>query len=311
MVCVLLCGFNVGVIVFVLILVLCLFNLYVVNGCCVVFVGFLCEVLFDVFLVLFDNVVVVCQCLLVLLEGSCVFVVGGDGIVYQLLFVFVECCLQLGLLFGGIGNDFVCVFGFVYLFWCDVLVYVCQVLVLVMDFGEIMMFEGGVQFFMFSFIVGFDVVIVLCVYMVLKWLCGQLCYFWVMLIEIGWLCVYVLCVEVDGVVLYYGLLLFVFSLNMFSYGSGMLVVFGVCVDDGELQLLCVGVFGWFGVLVMMLLLLIGLYLCYCWVVLSSFKILWLISFMFLLLVVDGEFLFVVSDVVVCVWLVVFGVVWLV
>lgn len=238
---------------------LCLLNPHAAGGRCAALAAPLREALDRVPLYLPDNVPAARERLLSLPPRSRVIVAGGDGTVHQLLPALVERELELALLPGGTGNDLARALGLHGLDIRSALARAHHGLAGAMDLGRVEA-NGHHHFFMSSLALGFDAAVGERALSAPGWLRGMPRYLWATLAEIGQLRRYPLRIQAEGRALHEGEVLFASSLNTPSYASGMPVAPGARIDDGRLELVCVGRYGRLGALAAMPALLLGQHL---------------------------------------------------
>ncbi|MEH0168078.1 diacylglycerol kinase family protein [Paucibacter sp. JuS9] len=238
---------------------LCLLNPHAAGGRCAALAAPLREALERVPLYLPDDVNAARERLLSLPPRSRVLVAGGDGTVHQLLPALVERELELALLPGGTGNDLARALGLHGLDLRAALEKARHGLAGAMDLGQVQA-DGRSHFFMSSLALGFDAAVGRRALAAPRWLRGQPRYVWATLAEISRLRRYPLTLHAEGQLLHEGEVLFASSLNTESYASGMPVAPGARIDDGRLELVCVGRYGRLGALAAMPALLMGQHL---------------------------------------------------
>lgn len=238
---------------------LCLLNPHAAGGRCAALAAPLREALDRVPLCLPDDVAAARERLLSLPPRSRVIVAGGDGTVHQLLPALVERELELALLPGGTGNDLARALGLQGLDLRSALARAHHGLAGAMDLGRVEV-EGRQHFFMSSLALGFDAAVSQRALAAPRWLRGQPRYVWATLAEISRLRRYPLSIRSEGQLLHEGEVLFASSLNTESYASGMPVAPGALIDDGRMELVCVGRYGRLGALAAMPALLMGQHL---------------------------------------------------
>ncbi|MDM4767939.1 diacylglycerol kinase family protein [Pelomonas sp. SE-A7] len=240
-------------------LALCLLNPLAAGGRAAALAAPLREALPKVPLFLPTDVASARARLLALPPRSRVIVAGGDGTVHQLLPALVERELELALLPGGTGNDLARALGLHGLSFETALEKARHGLAGSMDLGCVEV-EGREHHFMSSLALGFDAAVGARALAAPTWLRGMPRYLWATLAEIGSLRRYPLKLSSGGQVLHEGEMLFASCLNTSSYASGMPVAPGAQIDDGHLDLVCVGRYGRLGALAAMPALLAGQHL---------------------------------------------------
>lgn len=238
---------------------LCLLNPHAAGGRCAALAAPLREALDRVPLFLPDDVAAARERLMSLPPRSRVIVAGGDGTVHQLLPALVERDLELALLPGGTGNDLARALGLNGLDMRGALGHARRGLAGSIDLGQVDA-GGRSHLFMSSLALGFDAAVGERALAAPSWLRGMPRYVWATLAEIGKLRRFPVSIRAEGQLLHEGEVLFASSLNTESYASGMPVAPGARIDDGRLELVCVGQYGRLGALAAMPALLMGQHL---------------------------------------------------
>lgn len=238
---------------------LCLLNPHAAGGRCAALAAPLRDALDRVPLFLPADVPAARERLMGLPPRSRVIVAGGDGTVHQLLPALVARDLELALLPGGTGNDLARALGLQGLDMRSALARAHHGLAGAMDLGSVEA-NGRSHLFMSSLALGFDAAVSKRALASPAWLRGMPRYIWATLAEIGRLQRFPLSIDAEGQRLHEGEVLFASCLNTETYASGMPVAPGARIDDGRLELVCVGRYGRLGALAAMPALLAGQHL---------------------------------------------------
>lgn len=188
--------------------------------------------------------------------GSRVVAVGGDGTINRWLPAILQGQHELGLVPMGSGNDVARALGVFDWPWQEALRFALTSTASPMDVGVAQHDDQSFPF-LSSLTAGFDSAVCRRALLGPKWLRGLPRYVWATLAEVVRVQNWQVRVDIDGQRVKEGRALLVCTLNTPTLGSGMPAAIGAQIDDGQLDVLEAGQFGFWATLNILPKLLLG------------------------------------------------------